>query len=161
MEDTQDSTKSILQQCAQNLLNAVELIDNGAKDNFLASSSPSSTLTAPPTVQEEHRRLFGYKPPTPRDKSGQTRSDKKRIISLRSGKPVAIVIKDTWTHNFVCLSKCVDENTPTCKEKLALAMAGLGEKKIVFRKNGKGCHIHEKLLKTFPKLKDGGGYELL
>ena len=50
---------------------------------------------------------------------------------------------------------------PTCKEKLALAMADLGEKKIAFNKNGKGCHIHEKLLETFPKLKDGGGYELL
>ena len=44
---------------------------------------------------------------------------------------------------------------------LPVAMSGLGEKKIVFRKNGKGCHIHEKLLENFPKPKDGGGYELL
>ena len=42
-----------------------------------------------------------------------------------------------------------------------LSMAGLGEKKIVFDKEGKWAHINEKLLQTFPKLKDGGGYEIL
>ena len=51
--------------------------------------------------------------------------------------------------------------TPGHKQKVDLSMAGLGKKKITFDKNGKWPHIDEKLIAAFPKLKDGGGYELL
>ena len=139
-----------------------------AESNTLTNNRPSiSTFSATSTssrltVQEEHRRPFGYRPPTPRSSCVQSQgSSKKRVVTGKNGRPIAITVKDTWTHSFVCLSNTCDDITPCCKQKVDLSMAGLGEKKITFDKNGKWPHINEKLLEAFPKLKDGGGYELL
>ena len=35
--------------------------------------------------------------------------------------------------------------------------AGLGEKKIIFKKNGSCSYFHETLLENYPRLHDGGG----
>ena len=83
------------------------------------------------------------------------------MITGRNGKPVGIPVKDTWMHNFVCLNNTCDETTPGCKQRVELSMAGLGEKKVTFNKNGNWPFIDRKLKETFPKLKDGGGHELL
>lgn len=45
--------------------------------------------------------------------------------------------------------------------KVQLLEAGIGEKKITFEKKGSCSYFHDKLLATFPKLQDRGGYELL
>ena len=42
-----------------------------------------------------------------------------------------------------------------------MALAGLGEKKVEFDKNGDSSHVHEKPMKEFAKLGDGGGYEIM
>ena len=109
-------------------------------------------------VQEEHRRLFVYRPPAPRARSSKPSNsslNKRRIVPGRNGQAIAINMMDTWTHSFV--SNTNDAQMLSCGDKAKLSMAGLGEKKIVFHKEGKWAHANEKLLQTFPKLKDGGG----
>ena len=68
-----------------------------------------------------------------------------------------------WTHPFVCLSDRFKRKPPKAAwERQALHEAGLGEKKILF--TNVDCNAEdyrEKLLEEFPKLKDGGGFELL
>ncbi len=55
----------------------------------------------------------------------------------------------------------MDNETPNQNYKKQLANAGLGEKKVVFKKNSSTSYFHETLLENFPRLRDGGGYELL
>lgn len=66
-----------------------------------------------------------------------------------------------WSHRFVCLSDSEDCQTPNLDYKIVLKNAGLGEAEIAFQKDGNAEHFHQKLLETFPKLKDCGGYEVL
>lgn len=45
--------------------------------------------------------------------------------------------------------------------KRILIEAGLGEKKLVLVKNKDAEYLRDALLEHYPKLKDGGGYELM
>ena len=45
--------------------------------------------------------------------------------------------------------------------KRILIEAGLGEKKLVIVKNKDAEYLRDALLEHYPKLKDGGGYELM
>ena len=66
----------------------------------------------------------------------------------------------SWTHKFVCLSQTDEERVPTTPfARETLLLAGLGEKKIVIDCSTE--EFHEVLLNCFPKLKSGGGFELL
>ena len=51
----------------------------------------------------------------------------------------------TWTHKFVCLSDCSHDEVPNVSDKFKLKCAGLGEKKIVFRLDGKYAELKETL----------------
>ncbi|XP_022786946.1 uncharacterized protein LOC111327106 [Stylophora pistillata] len=70
--------------------------------------------------------------------------------------------KKSWTHNFCILGGVIDDHTPTKDNLLDLQKAGLGRKKVVFENNKSN---HEEFIvaleKACPKLKDGGGVELL
>ena len=50
---------------------------------------------------------------------------------------------------------------PDMREKARLQIAGLGEKSITLDKFGDGCDVHDALMYRFPKLQNGGGYEVL
>ena len=47
------------------------------------------------------------------------------------------------------------------KEKTDLCNAGLGDTTILLEINDSSVYLHEEILKTFPKLNETGGYELL
>lgn len=66
----------------------------------------------------------------------------------------------TYTHRFLCLSKCCPESKPTTdREKDILLEAGLGEKKIIIPDvDMSGEDFRDLLLEEFPKLGDGGGF---
>ena len=51
--------------------------------------------------------------------------------------------------------------TPTKGDKLALLAEGLGRKKVTFGNKDGALIFKGKLGKTYPKLKQGGGFELL
>jgi hypothetical protein len=69
----------------------------------------------------------------------------------------------SWNHKFVCLDgRDVDRVPTTQAAKLILEEAGLGEKTIVVP--NVDCtpeEFHEVILSAYPKLRDGGGFELL
>ena len=67
----------------------------------------------------------------------------------------------TWTHDFVCLAHKDQLYPPNQREKLLLSDAGHGRKKVVLINNGDAHHVEEKLEEYFPKLKEGGGFEIL
>ena len=70
-------------------------------------------------------------------------------------------VKETWTHEFHCLANCNQSQAPSRKEKIDLQNAGLGRKKIVFSSNCDAFALKDKLYEVYPKLKEGGGFELL
>lgn len=96
------------------------------------------------TSSEEQRRNFSPYPK--KNKKGQAA---KRTTS--------------WTLKAFCLSSCQHRRVPVdAKFKEKLVEAGLGEKKIVVPDiDCSGGEFKELLMFNYPKLKDGGGYELL
>ena len=83
--------------------------------NSRLSSSPSTSLG-----QGRARTLSD--PPVKRRKSNNK--------TARS-----FVVKDTWTHDFMCLASHVQNTQPTRVEKLSLQQAGLGRKTLTFGRN--------------------------
>jgi len=59
------------------------------------------------------------------------------------------------------LAEKVPSKVPSTALKQDLREAGLGQKTIIFQnKRGGFRHVQEVLYKLFPKLEDGGGFEL-
>ena len=63
-------------------------------------------------------------------------------------------------HVFICLSKRNQESVPDSEERMMLQLSGLGERKINFCLDADNQEIYE-ILSTFPKLRGGGGFEML
>ena len=109
-----------------------------------------------PSALEEHRRIFGYPPPV-----GALRLPLQGSRATKGrGRPY-FVPKNTFTRAFVCLANTDQVSAPKASERISLTMAGLGEVKIVFNKEGNAQHVHGKILETFPALSDAGGYDIL
>jgi hypothetical protein len=66
-----------------------------------------------------------------------------------------------WVHDFVCLSRTSDNKAPSSLEVGELLRAGLGRKQLSFPDDGDSSEVHSEIMAAFPKLKEGGGYELL
>ena len=67
-----------------------------------------------------------------------------------------------WQHKFFCLSDTSQDRIPTtAAAKLMLEEAGLGEKRVMVPLDADAEAFHSLLLSSYPKLKDGGGFELL
>ncbi|CAB4023555.1 Hypothetical predicted protein, partial [Paramuricea clavata] len=112
------------------------------------TSSSSSTAS---NAASEHRRLFNF---------GKTRhlvtKSKGKQSTKGKGKQPATKFK------FVCLADSTTNCPPlSVKEKTDLCNAGLGDTTILLELNDSSVYLHEEVLKTFPKLSDTGGYELL
>jgi hypothetical protein len=164
-----EDAKKLLEDCANNLLQAVTQLNSNRTSpsstntttSIPSSSSQSNVNTSTAVTQvttplNEHRRLFGYMPPQPRA------STKRQKGSLGGGPYKKFVVKNTWTHVFVCLRETTAEVTPKASEKMALTVAGLGEKRITFDQDISSHEFHALILKEFPGLDEpGGGYEIL
>lgn len=66
-----------------------------------------------------------------------------------------------WEHEFICLASCGQQEPPTPFEKAELMRAGLGPKKLCLLEYGSTSEFKQEILEAFPKLRLGGGYELL
>ncbi|XP_049329683.1 uncharacterized protein LOC125795229 [Astyanax mexicanus] len=87
---------------------------------------------------------------------------RKRRLVLPAANPKWRVQLQSFTHNFFCLRGRKDCSVPSAFEKVNLSTAGLGFKKIHFP--DRACDAQEfqnQLTKSFPKLQEGGGFELL
>ena len=75
---------------------------------------------------------------------------------------IPFVPKETWTHDFVILSSTAQLYTPSREESGSLLNAGLGRRKLVCpNKNASHSEFQQFLETEFPRLKAGGGFELL
>lgn len=162
--------QQILRSCAESLLTAVARLEGGERSLTAPAQTPvarSSLPTTSSTAIEEHRRLFGYQTPSSSRcgrRSGIQRGQghsKKIMVTTRSGECKVFPVRNTWTKLFVCLSRTNDQEVPSTSGKISLSFAGLGEKKVVFQKDGKASHVYEKLVEEFPPLVEGGGFEIL
>ena len=66
----------------------------------------------------------------------------------------------TWTHTFVCLASVSQETVPDGQERSELQIAGLGEKRITLNAYADAQDIYHELYQ-FPRLMEGGGFEML
>ena len=79
----------------------------------------------------------------------------------KNAKKGPFQVKETWTHEFYCLSKTVADRVPSRLEKDHLQNAGLGRKKVVFKCNATALEVRRVLEGVYPKLCGGGGFEIL
>ena len=86
----------------------------------------------------------------------------KRPALKKGGALVTKKPKPAWKHRFVCLAYFGQKKIPTHGwEKDELHEAGLGEKVIHFdRLDIQASEFRDILLREFPKLEQGGGYQL-
>ena len=75
--------------------------------------------------------------------------------------PMFFKPRETWTHEFLCLSYTLQEVVPSKEMKWKLQAAGLGKKKICFPSKANGTESKRKLEEVYPKLATGGGFEIL
>lgn len=54
-------------------------------------------------------------------------------------------VRETYTKDFVCLANGNQTSNPTVEEKIELSLAGLGEKRVVFKKDGDSEDVHNSL----------------
>lgn len=179
-----DETRRLLRQCASSLLSACHRLERGetessaahlqtsnattpnrtasnsSQTNFNATTPNSPSANSSQTSLQEHMTLFGFKPSSGQ-KSFAHSGKRKRAGYIAGGNKAPYYVRNTWTHVFVCLSSTTADRIPDAHEKIDLALAGLGEKKVEFDKNGDSSHVHEKLMKEFAKLGHGGGYEIM
>ena len=106
--------------------------------NHPTSSAPPR-VHRPPWMQERHN-VFG---------------------SRKRGKKSKKVRIAMWEHEFICLAKCGQKIPPSPMEKAELINAGLGPRKLSLLECGESWEFHDEILSAFPKLSDGGGYELM
>ena len=175
-----DETRRLMRQCASSLLSACHRLERGETEsssahlqtsnattpNRTASNSSQTNLNATTpnipsanssqTSLQEHITFFGFKPSSGQ-KSFAHSGKRKRAGYIAGGNKAPYYVRNTWTHVFVCLSSTTADRIPDAHEKIDLALAGLGEKKVEFDKNGDSSHVHEKLMKEFAKLGHGGG----
>ena len=67
----------------------------------------------------------------------------------------------TWTHTFVCLAHRDDDLVPDSQERATLKLAGLGEKRVTLPVLATALEVCDELRFQYPRLADGGGFELL
>ena len=71
--------------------------------------------------------------------------------------------KPAWRHKFVCLAYVGQDKMPMSDyDKEELYQAGLGEKEIIFKSlDLSQQQFRDVLMNEYPRLRDGGGFQLL
>jgi len=151
--------RQILRECAERLISTADRLTVNGSNTSQANrgSNAGASQDCEPSALEEHRRIFGYRPPVGSVQSARSSNSRGK----RGGSSPYFIPRNTWTRSFVCLAKKDSRSAPSSSERIALSAAELGEKKIVFHKCGNSTHVHEKITEAFPALASAGGYEIL
>ena len=88
---------------------------------------------------------------------------KRRNSSAAAFRPGKRPKLNSWTHKFYCLAESEETRVPSSSmQRNELVLAGLGERKVtVADVDCSPQEFQETLLTVFPKLRKGGGFELL
>ena len=143
---------------------AQEVQPAGCSSNLHALSATASEREQ--TVLSEFRSLFApYRNnSTPSNSSSFSTLQRasRPSTSRRATRPAPYYrVKETWTHEFICLGNPDEKTVPSKLQKLELQSAGLGRKKIVFGNKDGALKLKSTLESFYPKLKFGGGFEIL
>lgn len=148
----------------QNLLRAL----SGLLNNIMSDQPGPSGLTSPSTSADGaarrltspyhvHQQLFGRSGSNLGSSAGT-----KRLQKGKGGKSDGQKRhKRIWTHCFVCLAFPDTDTVPSALDVALLKANGLGAVSIDIDETGDATVLHTTLLKTFPKLQEAEGYELL
>jgi hypothetical protein len=150
--NSNETTQPQSRQSSTTRSTAVAPVADRAMENFRQLFAPYSNnrLSSSPSASLGQGRARALSdPPNKRRKSNQSRSGR------------SIVMKDTWTHDFMCLANHVQHAQPTRREKLSLQAAGLGRKTLTFGRTDHALAFVSKIETVYPKIKTGGGFELL
>ena len=127
-------------------------------------SEPRGDATSQPTDQEQPGEYSNSNRFAPyRNNNTQNNSSSSSISTSRRRRSQRATrrVKDTWTHEFLCLGNPNQRTVPSVQKKIELQSAGLGRKKIVFSHKDDGLKFNNTLESAYPKLKLGGGFEIL
>ena len=126
--------------------------------NQNALSPTNATSTRGDAALQNFRNLFaGY---VPRESSSIcSRNQRAFPPPAKPAKSQSFFIpKESWTHEFFYQHT---DRIPSRQQKFVLQSAGLGRKKLVFGSTDTTKLVQEKLEKAYPKLSQGGGFEIL
>ena len=148
---------------------------SGMLTNILGSSDqpgPSSAASASPSPSHDgatrrlsslyqiHLQLFGLSGSNSASSSGLKRSQNQSAERGKGGKNDGGQ-KREWSHYFVCLAFPDSDTVPSAMDLTVIKSNGLGAVYVDMDENGDDALLHATLLKTFPKLQEAEGYELL
>ena len=168
MADNVDKTdkKTSIDQGLKLLREATDLLSGSLSDNIpLVDSTSTPNANRSDRIASNLRALFSAYddgPGSTRRPAPQSRNQiagppkKKGRHSSSFFKP-----RETWTHEFLCLSYCRQEVVPSKEMKWKLQVAGLGKKKVCFYSKANATEVKTKLEEVYPKLASGGGFEIL
>ena len=184
--DARESARDSVSRAANLLSRAVELLSNdgsravsdrtGARsvDSSASGASSCGSATQPSSSSEQWRtratvnfhRIFGGLQPRSQDqraggRSGGRNSGKSAKRTLNPATGQWFWKRETWTHKFYCFPKTHQICPENRDEREVSRQAGLGEKKITFRKSADSAEVLTELEEAYPRLKGGGGFELL
>ncbi len=150
-ETTTQSSARITQ---SNTVQVVQPVADRALSNFRQLFAPYATnrFSSPlPTASlgQGRARVSSY-----------PQSKRPRRSNIRSNGR-SFVMKETWTHDFFCLASAVQSTQPSRSDKLSLQAAGLGRKTLTFGLNDDASAFIAKVEAVYPKIKTGGGFDLL
>ncbi|XP_051989522.1 uncharacterized protein LOC127648798 isoform X2 [Xyrauchen texanus] len=129
----------------------------------LESSAASSSSSPEPSTSSDSRLMTPRHPVDTEVARLFSPYNRGRGLARRTSLPVmSRAVSCSFTHIFCCLDDKNAVLVPSRCAKERLFSAGLGEKRVTFR----GCHtdpqkFKDVIMEAFPKLRQGGGFELL
>ena len=127
------------------------------------------TTTSSDTAMSSHANLHYSLVPPPRQQESSTFSQRQSNVRPRSfrptfhpGRPAKKKKKlAKWQNDFVCLASTRACKVPCNMDKAELIQAGLGLQQLSFFLHGDSSDFYDEIVCAYPKLRNGGGFELL
>ena len=104
-------------------------------------------------VREEQQRLFGF--------NSRARGKRKATTTKTSTAVKKPAKKAVWSRDCLCMRLTDQDWIPSTEEKITLAAAGLGLKRLSFMQDGDDRHIKDVVYDAFPQLIGRGGFDIL
>ena len=163
MADEDGKNPSPIDQGIKLLREATELLSAAAGNNN-GPATTTCTDNRAERITTNLRTLFGsYECPGSNRRPAPQSRNQFSAPPRKKGKyaPMFFKPRETWTHEFLCLSYSQQEVVPSKDMKWKLQAAGLGKKKICFPSKANATELKHKLEEVYPKLASGGGFEIL
>ena len=95
--------RQILRECAERLISTADRLTVNGSNTSQANrgSNAGTSQDCEPSALEEHRRIFGYRPPVGSVQSARSSNSRGK----RGGGSPYFIPRNTWTRSFVCLAK--------------------------------------------------------